>query len=149
MSAKLLKLRAEDTEDVQVISAVLQDAIVPVCDMAFEPDTQSFVIVAQRLRREEAENGAAERICSALTVKGVTSVQTFGFDRRQRERMLDLLAIMIEPGAKQASLIFAGDARIRLELAEWGFAVEDFGAAWPALCKPCHEDAGAAQPRNP
>ena len=52
MISKLLKLRAEDSEDIQIISAVLQDSIVPVCDMAFQPETKSFVIVAQRLRRE-------------------------------------------------------------------------------------------------
>ncbi|MDR3425205.1 MAG: DUF2948 family protein [Alphaproteobacteria bacterium] len=134
----MLKLRAGDAEDIQVISAVLQDAIVPVCDMAFQPESNAFVLVAQRLRREDGEGGEKERICCALTVRGVVAVQKHGIDQHQGERMLDLLAILFEPSG-HLSLIFAGDARIRLELGAWSATVEDFGESWPALCRPCHE----------
>jgi len=141
MTTGLLKLRAQDAEDVQVISAVLQDSIVPVCDMAFQAETKSFVIVAQRLRREDGEAGACERICSALTVAGITSVQINGFDQKQRDRMLDLLAIILEPSQHFLTLVFAGDARVRLGVLHWHAAVEDFGEPWPALCNPCHDAA--------
>jgi hypothetical protein len=136
---KLLKLFAKDSEDVQVISAVLQDAIAPVCDMAFQNDAKSFVLVVQRLRREAGEAGASERICSALRVTGVTSVKTHGIDLEHSERMLDLLAIMCEDQA--LTLIFAGDAKIKLTLSGWAAALEDFGEPWPALCHPCHDGA--------
>ena len=140
MTDTLLKLRAEDAEDMQVISAVLQDSIVPVCDMAFQAESGSFVAVAQRLRRETGEEVGAERICCALTIKGVTEAHTHGIDRHEKERMLDLLAVILESPAS-LSLIFADDARIRLSLAGWAVAIEDFGLPWPALCRPCHEDA--------
>ena len=123
----------------QVISAVLQDAIVPVCDMAFQPDTQSFVMVTQRLCREAGEAGVAERICCALTVGGVGAVQMRGIEQQRPNLMLDLLAIILEP-AQSLNFVFAGDARIRLDLAKWIVAVEDFGESWPALCTPCHEE---------
>ena len=139
MTIQLLKLRAADAEDVQVISAVLQDSIAPVCDMAFQSDTKSFVMVVQRLRREAGEAGAAERICCALTVTGVAAVQTQGIDPLQGDCMLDLLAIMLTP--QRLTFVFAGDAHIRLELAEWNAALEDFGEPWPALCSPCHDKA--------
>ncbi len=136
----ILKLRAQDAEDIQVISAVLQDAIVPVCDMAYQPSEKNFVIVAQRLRRE-AEEGACERICSALTIKSVTAAKTSNFDPHNHEGMLDLLAVMLEPSRTALHLIFAGDARIRLEIAaDWAAALEDFGQPWPAQCTPCHDD---------
>jgi hypothetical protein len=141
----LLKLRAQDSEDVHVISAVLQDAIVPVCDMVFQSDAKSFVMVVQRLRREAGEAGAAERICCALTIKGVKAVQTHGLDQKQQDRMLDLLAMMVEPTTAHMDLVFAGGARIRLELGDWFLAAEDFGEPWPALCNPCHEDAANSQ----
>jgi len=138
----LLKLRAVDSEDVQVVSAVLQDAIVPVCDMAFQPEDKNFVMVAQRLRREKNEN--MDRICCAFTLVGVTGVQTQGIDLHATDRILDLLAIMVNvAGAGQIgtviSLIFAGEAKIRLECASWAASIEDFGEPWPALCNPCHE----------
>ena len=144
---QLLKLRAMDSEDVQVISAVLQDAIVPVCDMAFQEEDKNFVIVTQRLRRENAE--PVDRICCALTIRGVKTVQTQGIDLRASDRILDLLAIMIndvqpEQGAQVLSLIFAGDAKIRLEVADWSALAEDFGEPWPAMCNPCHDSASIA-----
>jgi hypothetical protein len=139
---KLLKLRAKDAEDVQIISAVLQDSIAPVCDMAFQPDSGSFVLVVQRLRREAGAAGAGERICSALTIAGVQAVRTQGIDLAQSDRMLDLLAIMTE--AQALTLVFAGNAKIRLEGADWRLALEDFGESWPALCHPCHDSAELA-----
>jgi hypothetical protein len=36
--------------------------------------------------------------------------------------------------------IFAGGAKIRLQLQDWSMIVEDFGEAWPAQCNPCHEE---------
>jgi len=140
----LLKLRAQDSEDVQVISAVLQDAIAPACDMQYQSEAKNFVMVVQRLRRETA--GAPERICSALTIKGVMAVQTQGIDLRVTDRILDLLAIMVNAGTDKPflTLIFAGDAKIRLEVSDWAAALEDFGEPWPAQCNPCHDSAAAS-----
>jgi hypothetical protein len=132
----LLKLRAVDAEDMQVISAVLQDGIVPICDVAFQPDSKSFVMVVQRLRREAGSEGASERICSALTISGVTAVKTCGIDAANQDRMLDLLALMVED--QKISLVFAGEAKIRLELFNWAAALEDFGETWPTIVQPQH-----------
>nr|WP_242480642.1 DUF2948 family protein [Rhodovibrio sodomensis] len=49
---KPLKLRAYDREDFAVVSAVLQDALVPVIDMAWLPEEQRFALVANRFRWE-------------------------------------------------------------------------------------------------
>ncbi|MDE2030342.1 MAG: DUF2948 family protein [Alphaproteobacteria bacterium] len=134
---KSLKLRATDAEDVQVISAVLQDSIVPLCDMAFQPENDAFVMVAQRLKRETGE-AEPERICCALTVKGVASVKTQGIDLKDSDRILDLLALIAQNGALE--LVFAGGAKIRLDLKEWQALIEDFGESWPSSCSPCHDN---------
>ena len=47
-----LKLRARDREDFAVVSAVLQDALVPVVDMAWLPQESRFALVANRFRWE-------------------------------------------------------------------------------------------------
>jgi hypothetical protein len=49
---KPLKLRAYDREDFAVVSAVLQDALVPVIDMAWLAEEQRFALVANRFRWE-------------------------------------------------------------------------------------------------
>lgn len=137
----MLKLRAKDIEDVQVVSAVLQDSIVPSVDMAYQPEASSFILVAQRLRREDREGGECERICCAVTIKGVSAAHTMGMDLRQQDRMYDLLALMLDEtnGVASLTLVFAGDARVRLDLTSWGLTVEDFGEAWPTLCHPRHD----------
>jgi len=137
----LLKLRATDAEDMQVISAVLQDSIVPVCDMVFQPEDKSFVMVAQRLRHESAAI-APERICCAVRLRGVENAQTLGLDLTQADRMLDLLAAILDGG--QVTLIFAGEAQIRLKLGDWTLTLQDFGETWPAHCAPCHDSAPSA-----
>ena len=78
----MLKLKAQDVEDLQVISAVLQDAIVPVCDMTWRPEDKNFIMVVQRLCREAAPlaAGKLERVCCAVNVRGVEQVQ----DQRPR-----------------------------------------------------------------
>ncbi|MDE1900523.1 MAG: DUF2948 family protein [Alphaproteobacteria bacterium] len=136
-----LKLRARDGEDMQVISAMMQDAIAPVCDMAYRAADGSFVMVVQRLRREAGK--ADERICCALTISGVTAAHTHGIDLRAQDRILELLALMLDAqdGRPSLNLIFAGGAQIRLALGAWGAVVEDFGESWPALCNPCHDEA--------
>jgi hypothetical protein len=136
-----LKLRAKDNEDIQVISAILQDAIVPICDMTYRPEEKDFVLVAQRFCRESHEEGASpcfERVRSAVHVKGVEGVQLQGIDQSRAENMLDLLALLPEKDGLQ--LVFAGGGKIRLKLADWSLILEDFGEAWPASCEPCHEE---------
>jgi hypothetical protein len=50
----VLKLRGEDSEDLKVISAHLQDAIVPLADMAWLPEQGRFVLLLNRFRWEKA-----------------------------------------------------------------------------------------------
>jgi hypothetical protein len=140
MSGKLLKLKAKDAEDLQVISTVLQDAIVPVCDMIYRPEEKDFVMVAQRFccegKERAATTGCFERICSALHIKGVEAAQLQGIDLAKTDAMLDLLAVM--PEGKVLQLIFAGGGKIRLQLGDWVVILEDFGEPWPTTQQPQH-----------
>jgi hypothetical protein len=139
MTTTPLKLRAADAEDLQVISAVLQDAIAPVCDMLFQPDDKTFIMVVHRRMSEAKPDPCVERICCAVHVRGVTQVLTHDIDLHQRDRMLDLLAII--PEANHIDFIFAGNSCIRIVVSEWAMKLEDFGEAWPAFTSPCHETA--------
>ena len=135
--SNLLKLRAVDAEDVQIVSAVLQDAIVPICDIVWQPEPRRFVMVAQRLRREATDAAAPERICCALDLQGVTQAQLHGLSLQEPARMLELLMLGVE--GDTLHLIFADDARIRLKLSAWTLRIEDFGAPWPAAHQPQHD----------
>lgn len=138
-----LRLKAEDHEDLAVISAVLQDAMVLVGDMAYEPENRRFVLVANRFRRE-SEAGRVrhgERVMTGLRVDGVAAVKRRDVNPRDAERILVLLAVRPEPGA--IYLDFAGGASIRLESGGILCHLDDFGEPWPTRFRPRHPDADA------
>ncbi|NTU76913.1 MAG: DUF2948 family protein [Alphaproteobacteria bacterium] len=140
MSCSSLKLQARDSEDIQVIAAVLQDAIVPVCDMTFQAEEKSFVMVVHRFRWDNAseteKEGCYERIRCGIEIQGVESVQHHGFTPSESGRMLDLLTLVLEEGF--LAFIFAGEAMLRFKLADWRLRLEDFGEPWPTAFQPRH-----------
>lgn len=143
---EVVRLRAVDTEDIRVVSALLQDAIIPVADMAFLPDEQQFVIMASRFRWEggvrddgptpdEGAEGSA-RIQCAVRFTGVTAVRRRGIDLRRRGAFLSLLAL--EPVEGALLLRLAGGADIRLEGASIECRLSDRGDPWPTRNRPDH-----------
>ena len=142
MQPEALRLRAEDREDLAVISACLQDALVRVADLAYEPETGNFVLVANRFRWECSATsadgaGEAERILCALTFDGVDGVAYRGFRRSERDRILSLLAIR-QDRPRAIELDFAGRATIRLNAAGIRCRLRDFGEPWPTGWVPGH-----------
>ena len=69
-----LKLRARDPEDLRVLSACLQDALVPLADIAFLKPEQRFVLVVNRFMwesaPEESELSAAVEAKAEAAVAG-------------------------------------------------------------------------------
>ena len=137
-----LKLRAEDADDLAVISACLQDALVPVRDLAYDAEDRTFLLVANRFRWEDglrraAEEGGFARILCGITFLEVAAVSYIGFRRSDNSRILALLAIRHEDGAVR--LEFSGGASIRLEVARILCHVRDLGEPWPTLWQPRHD----------
>jgi hypothetical protein len=140
-----LRLRAADAEDLAVISACLQDALVSVCDLAYDPAARTFVLVANRFRWEAAgadagEGPSFERILCGVAFDAVDWVVYRGFYRSEEDRILSLLAIRATPATAGATIAldFAGDAAIRLTAAAIRCRARDFGEAWPTLWQPGH-----------
>ena len=131
-----IRLRAEDAEDLKIVSACLQDAIVPITEIGWLPETQSFVMVVNRFRWEAAGPTLTRTNC-AVTIQGVTGVRRRAIDLGNRSLLLDLLAIT--PGADGIDLIFAGDGAIQLAAPRWRCLIEDIGEPWPAEAAPRHE----------
>jgi hypothetical protein len=146
-----LRLLATDAEDFRVVAACLQDALVPVGDIAFEEDRKEFVLVANRFRWENCDAtwesepppdvalapcGSFERINCGVRFTGVDAVRRRGLDRRERGKVLELLTIEASPGA--ITLLFAGEAAIRLEGAAIACRMQDIGAPWPTSWRPRH-----------
>ena len=144
-----LRLRAEDADDLAVLSATLQDAVVAVRDLAYLSDEEQFVLVASRFRweqglRDKMEAAEFERILCAITFDTVVAVSYRGFRRSEEDRILSLLSIRFEPGSGRDTihLDFSGGAAIRLEVARIAARSRDLGEPWPTPWRPRHEEDG-------
>lgn len=103
-----LKLIALDAEDLAVISAHLQDAVVRVGDLGYFPREQRFASVLNRFNwlgalLADDPAGAAERRRAGLRLEQVTRARLKGIDLAARDRVLSLLAITFTPEAPEGT----------------------------------------------
>jgi hypothetical protein len=145
-----LKLRAEDADDLAVLSACLQDALVAVRDLGYFADEKKFILIANRFRWESGLRPMAgeeghQRVLCAVTFGTVAGVSYRGFRRSDEKRILCLLAIRSETAGGEAILLeFAGAAAIRLDVARVLCHARDLGEPWPTRWRPQHDEDGAA-----
>jgi len=146
-----LRLRAEDAEDLAVISACLQDALVSVRDLAYDREARVFVLVANRFRWEGDPTMVGtgrpfERTLSGVAFDEIDGVAYRGFHRSEEDRILSLLAIrpLLGPTGGTIDLEFAGGATIRLTAASVRCRLRDFGEPWPTVWQPGHPEDPSA-----
>jgi len=119
-----LRLVAQDAEDLKVIAALVQDAVLPMTELKYDARQRRFAALLNRFRwedRVEAERvgRAYERVRSVLVVEDVRKVQSFGFDRAEKDLVLSLLSISFEPGEDgtgRVTLTLAGDGAVALDV---------------------------------
>jgi hypothetical protein len=142
-----LKLRAADAEDLAVMSAILQDSLVTIAEMAYLPDEHRFALVANRFRWEPQSAQApskGERVLTGLCIDGVKAVSRRGFHPRESDRILSLLAVHFEEGEVPALVLdFAGGSSVRLEVERIMCHLDDLGEPWPTRWRPKHPVADA------
>ena len=137
-----LKLLALDSEDLDVISATTQDAVVRVADMGFAQADRRFALLMNRYAWEQGVGGKrGQRRRSALHFDRVTSVKVAGIDTNAREGVLELLDIRFTETDSPSGIVelcFAGGGAVRLAVECLEARMEDLGAAWAAKAKPEH-----------
>ena len=119
-----LRLIAQDAEDLRVVSALVQDAVVPVTELKFDPRRRRFAVLLNRFRWEDRDQARRsgrpfERVRSLLVVEDVRKVQSMGFDRADKDLVLSLLSMSFEAGEDgtgRLTLILAGDGAVALEV---------------------------------
>ncbi len=137
-----LNLVALDAEDLQVISACLQDGITRLVDMTYLPRQRKFAAVFSRFRWEKsarAERGD-ERVRCGIHFNDIARVQVNGIDQADRNGLLPLLAITAEETGDGAAitLAFAGNGTIRLSAGCIDAQLMDMGQPWLAQARPDH-----------
>ncbi|MEM8689719.1 MAG: DUF2948 family protein [Pseudomonadota bacterium] len=140
----LLKLGALDADDLKIISAHMQDALVRVGDIKFLAGTQRFALLANRFNWADAgdKSGAFTRRRTGLHFNTVKAVRSSRIKHTADDAILELLAINFEetdPPSGIVRLEFAGGGAIELEVECLDAWLADQGSEWGASRKPEHD----------
>lgn len=141
----LLKLLALDEEDLKIVSAHVQDAVLKVGDLSFISTSRQFVMPMYRFawEKEASERRPQpERRNSVLHFDRVLAAKLSGVSRNKPDEVLSLLAITWTPAEAPAGLVdlvFSGGGTIRLEVECIEARLVDLGGAWEASSRPAHK----------
>ena len=145
MKTQNLKLIAKTDEDLRVISAHLQDAIVSPSEIANLEKNKIFLIQLNRFMWEDVEKGVFrknKRIRTVLKFDNIIEVNSKNIGQRHRDKFLDFLAIettKMPDKNYEMKLIFSGDAIIRVIAEVIEVTLDDQGAPWSTKNKPKHQ----------
>lgn len=142
-----LKLSALDVEDLNVISAHMQDAVILIGDMKFLPARHQFVIVANRFDWEQVQNGAKgtesfKRRRTGLHFNRVLTAKAQGINQKREDGVLELLSITFEETEAPSgniTLALAGGGTLLLSVECIEVQMSDLGVEWPTKNKPEHD----------
>jgi hypothetical protein len=138
-----LKLRAEDGEDLKVVAAFLQDALVRLSEMTYQRRRKRFVAALNRFMWEDGAGagGAPRRVRCGLHFNGVLETKVQGLTLGGHDRLLELLTLTCDQGedaAATVTLVFAGGPRVCLEVECVDCHLVDLGPPWQARSRPEH-----------
>jgi hypothetical protein len=139
-----LKLIALDRDDIAIVSTHLQDAVVKVADIVWLPSEKRLVLGLNRFDWEACgcEDPCYKRRRTALRFERVMSVRCRNVRSSQKDAVLNLLAVEFDETdapAGAVTLIFSGDAALRLEVECLECELADLGPTWDARGRPVHQ----------
>ncbi len=140
VSAAPLRLLAQEPDDLEVISAAMQDAVAKLGDITFEPKAGRLTIAFNRYLWETGERA---RVRSALQLGGVLKVQTRKIRRGPKDAVLEVLAMTFDPGEPPGGIVTiscagGGDLRAVVECVDAILA--DVSEPWPTPRSPAHKE---------
>ena len=146
MKAKNLKLIARTEEDLRVVSAHLQDAIVNVSDIANLKKNKIFLMQMNRFMWEDVEKGVFrknKRIRTIIKIENVINVHAKNIIQSKKDKFLDFLTS--EPNRMrdnnyEMKIVFAGDSIIKIISEVIEVTLDDQGEAWDTKNMPKHKE---------
>jgi hypothetical protein len=145
MEVKNLKLLATSDEDLRVIAAHLQDAIVSFQDIANLKKNRIFLIQLNRFMWEDVEKGVFrknKRIRTVLKFDNVISVLSKNINIKNNKNFLDFLTIessLLPDKSYEIKLIFSGDSVIKIKAEVIDVTLDDQGSSWESKTQPKHD----------
>ena len=146
MRAKNLKLIARTEEDLRVVSAHLQDAIVNVSDIANLKKNKIFLMQMNRFMWEDVEKGVFrknKRIRTIIKIENVLNVHSKNINQSKKDKFLDFLTIetnRMPDNNYEMKIVFAGDSIIKIISEVIEVTLDDQGEAWDTKNMPKHKE---------
>jgi DUF2948 family protein len=146
----LLKLIALDTDDIEVVSAHVQDSVVKVGDIMWRPAEKRAIVVINRFDWESAQSSEPpyRRRRAALRFERVNAFKSRNISCSDKEAVLNLLAVeFLETDAPAGTVIltFSGGAALRFDVECLECELADLGPVWATACCPTHIEASAVK----
>ena len=144
MNVSNLKLLATSNEDLRVVAAHLQDAIVSTQDIANLKQNRIFLVQLNRFMWEDVEKGIFrknKRIRTVLKFDNVTSVLSKNINTKRDRKFLDFLTIesnVLLDKSYEIKLIFSGNAVIKIKVEVIDVTLDDQGSPWESKTQPKH-----------
>jgi hypothetical protein len=141
----LLKLVALDSDDIEVVSAHVQDSVVKVGDILWRPAEKRLIVVINRFDWESTQSLTPpyRRRRAALRFERVNGFKQRNVACSEQDEVLNLLAVEFTPADAPSgfvTLTFSGGAALRLEVECLEAELADLGPVWATAACPAHAD---------
>jgi hypothetical protein len=148
------RLAAADAEDLQMMSARLQDAAGKLKDFAWLPRQRRFLALVNRYRWEDAKTDKGSRVRAGLKFDGVLKVESRNLKHGAPDAVISLLAVTFTPKTSATpntpgnadqdpggiiELVLAGGGAFRLTVECIDAELSDLTGPWAARARPIHE----------
>lgn len=138
-----LHLKARDEEDLTILSALCQDAVVPMGEISYDAGQRRFAMLLNRFRWEDADraakrNRAVERVQSVLLFDDVMSAKSSGVSQADKDTIISVLSVTFtagEDGAGDVEITLAGDGNILLSVETLDVTLKDVTRPYVAPSK--------------
>ena len=133
-----LSLIGKNSEDIEFISSLFQDAIIYNADIEFDFKKHIFYLVANRFCWEKKnKKNEIYRVITGLKIFNANSVKTIGFDKNKKQ-FLNLLTINLEKNKKNINFVFSKNINIKVNVKKIEVIVRDFSSPHPSFSIPKH-----------
>ena len=98
---KALNMGAFDNRDMQVVSSLIQDSILPTKEIKWLSSSNKLALLINRFRWEDkssvlSKQDNLERVRSLLMISHVKSISSSGFSSKQKDKILSILSISFD-----------------------------------------------------
>jgi hypothetical protein len=148
---RALNLVARDAEDLRLLSALTQDAVLTVEDMRYDGRRRQVTLLINRFRwedraRAERQRRGFERVRSVLAIEDVRRARIQGLRRDALDMVISLLSMSFAAGPDGTgtiTLTFAGDGAVALDVEALEVTLTDVTRPYlaPSGRAPAHDKA--------